>query len=339
MRLGIFLSYETACDVAAEAERLGYAMALAPEGFRSDAPSVLGAVSARTNGIGLASGVVQVPARSPVMTALTAATLDALSGGRFRLGLGLSNPDVSNGWYGVPYAHPLARLEEYVAVIRTALSGAPVRYEGRHLRLPPPGADHAAHLGAAPVRADIPIYLAGVGPRALELAGRIADGWTGVFCPPERVAASLRHVRAGRGGDLGGFEVLPSVPVAFGDDPEEAAEGLRGYYANFIGLGSRERGIYFRLAEELGFGRDAARIHERCAAGDRTGAARAVPFALMDATALVGPAERVAGRMAEYARAGVTTLGLTVLDRTLDGQLRTVREAARARALAGSPVS
>src|SRR5213078_1375925 len=169
----------------------------------------------------------------PVLTALTAATLDGLSGGRFRLGLGVSNPDVSQGWYGVPFDRPLARTREYVEIVRTALRGEPVRYAGRYHRLPPEGSTEAAHLHAAPVRADLPVWLAAVGPASLELAGELADGWIGVFCPPERVEESLRHVRKGRS-DMAGFEVLPSVPISVADDPGMAADAVRGYFANFI---------------------------------------------------------------------------------------------------------
>ena len=340
MQLGVFLSHDTALAVAAEAERLGYAVALAPEGFKSDAASVLGAVAARTSRIAIASGVMQLPARTPVMTALTAATLDGLSGGRFRLGLGVSNPDVSLGWYGVPFDRPLARTREYVEIVRTALRGEPVRYAGRHHRLPPEGSTEAAHLHAAPVRADLPVYLAAIGPASLQLAGALADGWIGVFCPPSRVADALQHVRTGRqraGADLDGFEVLPSVPISVGEDPRAAADTVRGYFANFIGLGSRRRSIYHALATRMGFGAAADEVHARRLAGDRAGAARAVPFELIDRTSLLGPAERIAGRLAEYARAGVTTLGLTPLAPTLDGQLDALRVAARALTLTVGP--
>ncbi len=178
MRLGVNLFYRWAPEVSREAERLGYGMVLAPEGFRSDAATVLGAVAGATTSIGLASGVFQIPGRAPGMTALTAATLDALSGGRFRLGLGVSNPDVSEGWYGVGFDRPLTRTREYVEVIRMAFRGEPVRYEGETLRL---GGDAELVLTTEPLRADLPIYLAAVGPRSLELAGEIADGWIGVF--------------------------------------------------------------------------------------------------------------------------------------------------------------
>jgi F420-dependent oxidoreductase-like protein len=337
MRLGVFLSQDSGVQVAAEAERLGYAVALVPEGFKQDAPSLLGAVAARTSRIGLASGVMQIPARTPVLTALTAATLDSLSGGRFALGLGVSNPDVSLGWYGVPYDQPLARTREYVDVVRLGLSGRPVRYAGKHHRLPPAGVDEAAQLHAVSARADLPIYLAAVGPANLELAGEVADGWIGVFTSPERLADSLRHVAKGRaqcGKDLTGFEVLPSVPVSVGDDPDEAAAPVRRYFANFIGLGSRDRSIYHRLVTELGYGAAADEIRARHRAGDRAGAAQAVPFALMDATSLLGSAERIAPRMAAYARAGVTTLGLTPLATTADEQVAALQVAAEALRLA-----
>ncbi len=337
MKLGVFLSYDTAVDVAVEAERLGYAVALAPEGFKSDAVSVLGAVAARTQRIALASGVMQMPARTPVLTALTAASLDALSGGRFRLGLGVSNPDVSRGWYGVPFDDPLGRVREYVQVVRMALRGEPVRHAGRHFVLPPAGSAEAAHLRAAPVRADLPVYLAGVGPRSVSLAGEIADGWIGVFCSPDRIAESLDWLRAGReraGLSLDGFEVLPSVPLGTGSEPESAARPLRGYFANFIGLGSRSGSIYGALAERMGYGQAAQEIRRHCQAGDRAAAASAVPFGLMDETSLLGTAERMAARMARYASAGVTTLGLTLLYSSSAEQIEALRTAARALELA-----
>jgi F420-dependent oxidoreductase-like protein len=340
MRLAVFLQPAGAVEVALEAERLGCAMALAPEGFRADAASVLGAVAARTSTIGLGTGVMQIPGRAPVLTALTAATLDGISGGRFHLGLGVSNPDVSRGWYGVDFDRPLERTREYVSIVRTALSGAPVRHDGKHYQLPPPGCAEAAHLRAAATRADLPIYLAGVGPRSVRLAGEIADGWIGVFSSPERIAESLREAAAGRaltGRTLDGFEVLPSVAIGVGADPERAALPLRDYFANFIGMGDRNRSIYFRLTEQLGFGRAAAAINDLCHAGDRAGAARAVPLDLMDQVALIGDEQRIAPRLAAYARAGVTTLGLTLLAPTVTGQIEALRVAVRALEQIGQP--
>ncbi len=334
MELGVFLNHQHAVTVACRAEQLGYTMALAPEGFRSDAASVLGAVAGATERIGLASGLMQIPARTPVLTALTAATLDSLSGGRFQLGLGVSNPDVSLGWYGQPFGSPLQRTREYVDIVRMALRGETVRYPGRHYRLPPDDTAEGAQLRAAAVRADIPILLGAVGRRSLELAGQIADGWIGVFSSPQRIADSLAHCRAGRAAagipNDQPFQVLPSVPIGVGADLEAAARPLRGYFANFIGLGSRERSIYYRLAVELGYGAAAAEIHRCCRTGDRAAAARAVPLELIDAVSLLGDVPRIAARMAAYEAAGVTTLGLTLLDPSVAGQLETVGAAAAA---------
>jgi F420-dependent oxidoreductase-like protein len=340
MRLAVFLQPTGAVELAQEAERLGCAMALAPEGFRADAASVLGAVAASTSTIGLGTGVMQIPGRSPVLTALTAATIDGLSGGRFHLGLGVSNADVSRGWYGVNFDRPLERTREYVQIVRAALSGGPVRHNGKHYQLPPAGCTEAAHLRAASTRADLPIFLAGVGPRSLRQAGEIADGWIGVFCSPERLTESLREVATGRalvGKDLTGFEVLPSVAIGVGDDPEQAARPLRDYFANFIGMGDRDRSTYFKLTGKLGFGREAAIINDLCHAGDRPGAARAVPMELMDQVALIGDERRIAPRLAAYARAGVTTLGLTLLAPTVEGQIEALRVAVRALELAKQP--
>jgi alkanesulfonate monooxygenase SsuD/methylene tetrahydromethanopterin reductase-like flavin-dependent oxidoreductase (luciferase family) len=246
----------------------------------------------------------------------------------------VSNPDVSHGWYGVPAGQPLGRTREYVEIVRMALRGEPVRHQGRHYQLPPEGSTEAAHLRAAPVRADIPIYLAAVGPRNLELAGEIADGWIGVFSSPQQIAESLAHVEKGRATagrvGLAGFEVVPSIPVAVGDDPKEAANILRGYFANFMGLGSKEHSVYYALAVRLGYEDAVSRIHDLVQAGDRPGAAAAVPFELMDELSLIGSRERIAGRMAEYARAGVTTLGLTLLAPGTARQLETVEVAAAA---------
>jgi F420-dependent oxidoreductase-like protein len=341
VRLGVFLSQNGAVPLAVQAERLGYAVALVPEGFKQDAPSLLGALAGVTRRIRLASGVMQIPARTPVMTALTASTVDALCDGRFALGLGVSNPDVSAGWYGVPYDRPLLRTREYVDVVRLALTGRPVRYVGCHIQLPPDGVEEAAQLSATTPRADLPIYLAAVGRRSLELAGEIADGWIGVFCSPERLAESLQHVGTGRaraGRSLDGFEVLPSIPISVADDPVEAAARVRGYFATFIGLGSRRRSIYHRLVTGLGHGAAADEIRAHVRAGDRVAAAKAVPFELVDEVSLLGPMERIAARMARYAAAGVTTLGLTPLATTVAEQTEALRVAAAAAQLAADGV-
>jgi F420-dependent oxidoreductase-like protein len=337
VKLGVFVNREAALPMAREAERQGYGHVLVPEGFRGDAVSLLGAIAAVTDRVRIAPGVMQIPARTPVLTALTAATIDSLSGGRFSLALGVSNPDVSQGWYGVPFGRPLDRAREYVEIVRLALGGGPVRYEGEHFRLPEGGTP--AHLHAAGAR-QVPILLAGVRPGSLKLAGEIGDGWIGVFCPPERLAESVAVItaaRAGTGRTMEGFEVMPSIPIGVGDDVEKAALPLRPYFANFLGLGSKERSVYYALAVRMGFESDAARVHALVATGDRAGAAAAVPMEFMDSTSLIGDVRRIAARMAQYAVAGVTTLGLTSLATSVDGHLDNIAAAAEAAAL--RPVS
>ncbi|GAA2879327.1 LLM class F420-dependent oxidoreductase [Actinoplanes cyaneus] len=336
MKLGVNLVYQGAGELAREAERLGYAIALAPEGYKSDAPSVLGYVAGQTERIALASGVMQIPGRTPAMAALTAATLDSLSGGRFRLGLGVSNPDVANGWYGAASDHPLGRTREYVGIVRAALRGGPVSHDGTYYPLPATGSSPAPlHLFTEPLRADLPIYLAAVGPRNLRLAGEIADGWIGVFASPAAVKSAVDEIRAGRaraGRELDGFDVLPCLATSVAGDPRPAADALRAHFVYLLGIGDRERNFYCAMADRLGFTEAVTELRDRLAGGDRAGAAAAVPFDFIDATSLIGPVDRIAGRMREYADAGVTTLGIMVSAAAtdLDGRLAIVRQAAEA---------
>ena len=334
MRLGANVSPFNAATVAPEAERLGYTTALAPEGLH-DAVSVLGYVAAKTERLALVSGVCQIPGRTPVLTAMTAATLNALSGGRFRIGLGISNADSTEGWHGVPFAKPLARTREYVDVIRMALRSEEVRYPGRHYALPLAGNG----FRMPPGNGDTPVYLAAVGPRNLELAGEVADGWIGVFQSPEQVTEAVPRLRAGRkrtGRTLDGFEILLTAPIAFGDDPEAVAEPIKPYIAHFMSLGQRDQNFYYRLATGMGFGTAAREVQDRFQAGDRAGAAAAVPFEFVDATALLGDEERVAKRMQAYAAAGVTTLSIGSYARTPQDQIAMLRAARAAYEASGA---
>src|ERR1700759_1655833 len=333
VQLAVFLSPQYAVDIAREAERLGLSHAIVPEGFRGDAISVLGAVAASTSRIKLATGLLQLPARTPVLTALTAAPLDELSGHRFHLGLGVSNPDVSRGWYGVDFDDPLGRIREYIDVVRLALAGEPVKYDGQHYRLPPDGQGAPAQFRAVRPRPDLPIFLGGIGPGSIRLAGEIGDGWIGSFCSPERIEFGIARAASGRaraGRDLTGFEVLPSVPIGLGAPAESAAAGVRLYYANFLGMGRLETNIYARLASELGYREQTAHVHELCAHGDRDAAARAVPLGFVEQTSLLGDVGSIAARMTDYARAGGTTLGLTLLDWSPERPITTLRGAAEA---------
>jgi F420-dependent oxidoreductase-like protein len=336
VQLAANLTYQGAGELARTAERLGYDLVLAPEGYRSDAASVLGLIAGQTTRIGLASGVMQIPARPPGLTALTAATLDALSNGRFRLGLGTSNPQVAAGWYGQPSDRPLGRIREYVEIVRKAWAGGAVSYEGQHFRLPAGGQGGAPlHLFTEMPRARIPVYLAAVGPRVLQLAGEIADGWIGVFASPQAVAESVAHIRAGRqrtGQQMSDFNVMPCLPTVIADELPVAVEMLRAHYLYMLGIGDPEQNFYCALARQMGFGPDMELFRKRLIAGDRPGAGAAIPGAFIDQTALVGPVPRLAKRMRAYADAGVTTLGIMVsaAATSKDGRLHILTEAAAA---------
>ncbi|MBE1490314.1 LLM class F420-dependent oxidoreductase [Plantactinospora soyae] len=347
MRLGLSLGYQTAWStpadhlaLAREADRLGYSVVWTAEAYGSDSPSMLAWLAGQTERIDLGAGVMQIPARGPAATAMTAATIDAVSGGRFRLGLGVSGPQVSEGWHGVRFAKPLARTREYVDIVKLALARKPVEYDGAHYQLPlPDGPGKALRLGFHPPREQIPIYLAAVGPKNLELAGEIADGWLGVFYAPEFAAEQLASVAAGRaraGRELAGFDVVPTVPVVVGDDIANCAELVRWYAALYVGgMGSREQNFYNQLATRMGYGDAAREVQELYLAKRQRDAAAAVPLEFIDRTSLLGPKERIADRMREYAAAGVTTLSVSLFVADADSGIQTLRTCAEALDLAG----
>jgi F420-dependent oxidoreductase-like protein len=321
--------------LAREADRLGYSVVWAAEAYGSDAPTVLAWVAAQASRIDIGSAVMQIPARAPATTAMTAATLDTLSGGRFRLGLGVSGPQVSEGWYGVPFAKPLARTREYIDIVRMALARERVRYTGATFTLPlPDGPGKALRLTVHPVREHIPIYLGAVGPKNLELAGEIADGWLAIFYSPEHADELVPHVAAGRakaGKTLDGFDVAVTASMSVGDDLPAAAAPLRSMAALYVGgMGSRDRNFYNALAVRMGYADAAADVQDRYLAQDYDGAAAAVPFEFIDRTALLGPPGRIAERMAAFAASGVTTLAVAPLAATLDDRLRALTTAAEA---------
>jgi F420-dependent oxidoreductase-like protein len=261
---------------------------------------------------------------------MTAATLDTLSGGRFRLGLGVSGPQVSEGWHGVRFDKPLTRTREYVAIVRKALAREKVAFDGEFFTLPlPDGPGKALTLTVHPVRDALPIYLAAIGPRNLELTGEIADGWLAIFFSPENAAEIMAPLRAGRektGRSMDGFDVVPTVPVVFGDDPAACADPIRPYSALYIGgMGSREKNFYNQLATRMGYEAAAIEIQEKYLARDYFGAAGAVPFEFIDRTSLIGPRDRVRDRLAAYADAGVTTLTIAAYSGALQERIDTLR--------------
>jgi F420-dependent oxidoreductase-like protein len=337
MKLGINLGYWGAGNdadnlaLAREADRLGYAVAWAAEAYGSDAATVLSWVAAQTDNIDVGSAIFQIPGRTPANTAMTAATLDTLSGGRFRLGLGVSGPQVSEGWHGVRFNKPLTRTREYVAIVRKALARERLTYEGEFFTLPlPDGPGKALTLTVHPVREHLPIYLAAVGPKNLELAGEIADGWLAIFYSPEYADEQLAHLRAGRekaGLTLDGFDIVPTVPVVLGKDVSACADPVRAYAALYIGgMGSRDKNFYNALAARMGYEEAAGQIQDLYLGRDYAGAAAAVPDDFIDRTSLIGPPERIRDRLQAYADTGVTTLTIAVYSGTLDERLETVRQ-------------
>ncbi|WP_035856275.1 LLM class F420-dependent oxidoreductase [Cryptosporangium arvum] len=343
MKLGVNLGYWGAgndaanLELAREADRLGWSSVWVAEAYGSDAATVLAWVAAQTEQIDIGSAIFQIPGRSPAMTAMTAATLDTLSGGRFRLGLGVSGPQVSEGWHGVRFDKPLARTREYVDVVRMALERKRrVKYDGAHYQLPlPDGPGKALMLTVHPVRDHIPTYLAAVGPKNLELAGEIADGLLAIFYSTEFGPEQLELVRAGRekaGKSMEDFDVVATVPVVVGDDPEECANAVRWYAGLYVGgMGSREQNFYNRLAVRMGYADEAAEVQEKYLRRDYEGAYAALPFEFLDRTSLLGPVERIAEGLRALADAGVTTVAVAAFPGERSGieTLQAVDEAYR----------
>jgi F420-dependent oxidoreductase-like protein len=346
VQVGLNLGYwgagndEANLALAQEADQLGFAVVWAAEAWGSDVVSVLGFLAARTRRVGIGSAVMQIPARTPAMTAMTAATLDALSGGRFRLGLGVSGPQVSEGWHGVRFDKPLGRTREYVEIVRKALRRETLSYAGEHYTLPlPDGPGKALKMIIHPVRSQVPIYLAAVGPKNLELAGEIADGLLPLFLAPERAADFLDPVRAGRakaGLDLDGFDVVPTVPLSVGPDPQRCADPVRGYAALYVGgMGSREKNFYNNIARRMGFEAQAREVQDLYLERKHREAAAAVPYEFVDRTSLLGPPERIADRLVELAEAGVTTVAATPYGDTAEQRIDALRVLAGAVERAG----
>ena len=344
MKLGISVGYwgfgVTAADqldLARTAEQLGYDSVWAAEAYGSDAATVLAWLAAGTTRIKLGSGIFQIPARSAAMTAMTAATIDQLSGGRFLLGLGTSGPQVSEGWHGVRFARQLQRTREYVAVVRMALAHQKVEYHGETLELPlPDGPGKVLKLTVRPVQKEIPIYLAVLGPNNVALAGEIADGWLPVFFSPEHTAAlrvPLEEGAARAGRSLEAFRVCPNVNVMISDDVELARNAMRPVLGLYLGgMGSREQNFYNRLVSSYGFEDEARHVQELYLEGRKSEAMLALPDDLIDAVSIAGTRQRARERIRQYRDAGVDTLIVSPM--SMDNaerkeQLRLVAELAR----------
>ena len=322
MKLAVHLSYSGstyALDLpkVMEAERLGYDSIWTAEAYGSDAVTPATWIAARTTRIHVGTAIMQIAARSPAMTAMTAMTLDALSGGRFRIGLGVSGPQVVEGWHGQPFGRPLRRTREYVDVVRVILRrDKPLEYRGDYYEIPYAGAD-ATGLGK-PLksilhgRSDIPIYLAAVGPKNVALAAEIADGWIPVLfsarrAPLFRAWLDEGFARAGR--SAAGFDVMPMVTVVVGDDVAACRRPVKAKLALYVGgMGARGRNFYNDIARRYGYEAAAKTIQDFYLAGRKAEAEAAVPDALVDEVALCGPRERIRERLPEWTSAGITTM-------------------------------
>jgi F420-dependent oxidoreductase-like protein len=337
MKLGVHIGYwglgltrEDQLEIAQEAERLGYDSIWTAEAYGSDAATILGWLAGQTARIKLGSAIFQMPARSPAMTAMTAATLDQLSDGRMLLGIGSSGPQVAEGWHGQRFAKQLQRTREYIAVVRMALARERVEFEGDTLVLPlPDGPGKALKLTIATVQERIPIYLAAIGPRNTALAGEIADGWIPTLLSPEHLPelrASLEEGAARAGRSLEGFDIAPTVNVFITDDAEAARNAMRPFIALYVGgMGSRDKNFYNALVQRYGFEDAAQEVQELYLGGKKEEAMAALPDELIDLVSLCGPKDRVRDRLRTYAEAGVGTLGVSPLAFTKEERLEQLR--------------
>ena len=340
MRTGIFLNYAggflEAVDEVVELEKVGVDIALVAEAYSYDAISQLGFLAAKTSRIELATGVVPIYIRTPTLLAMTAAGLDYVSDGRFRLGIGTSGPQVMEGFHGVPFDAPLGRTREVVDICRQVWRRERVKYDGKYYRIPLP-ADRGTGLGKSlqlinhPVRERIPITIAALGPKNVELTAEIAEGWQPVFFQPDKAddvwGDSLRAGFAKRDPDLGPLDIMVSAPLAIGDDVDDRLAWAKPQLALYIGgMGARGKNFYHNLATSYGYGDVANHIQDLYLDGKKAEAIEAVPDELVRNVSLVGPHGFVKERLAAYAEAGVTTLLLQPLSGDRHESMRYVEE-------------
>jgi F420-dependent oxidoreductase-like protein len=342
MKLGLNVAYWglgiTPADQLAmvkEAEAAGFDSVWAAEAYGSDAATVLAWLAAQTERIRIGSAIFQMPARSPAMTAMTAATLDELSGGRMILGIGPSGPQVAEGWHGQPFARQLRRTREYVEILRKALARERLEYSGEMYELPlPDGQGKALKLMIGPVQERIPIYIAAIGPKNTALVGEIADGWIPFLFSAEH-AKELRGpldegaARAGRNLDNGSFEIAPTVNVCIHDDVDAARDVMRPFLALYVGgMGSREKNFYNAMMRRYGFEEAAAEVQDLYLSGKKEEAGAALPADFIDSVCLVGPPDRVRERLAMYSDAGVGTLLTTIVAPDVETRCSMIRQLA-----------
>lgn len=345
MRIGIALNYSggfhEAVDRVVELEKSGIEVAVVAEAYAFDAISQLGYLAAKTNSVELASGVLPIYIRTPSLLAMTAAGLDYVSDGRFRLGIGTSGPQVIEGFHGVPFDAPIGRIREIVEICRKVWRRERVQYDGKHYQLPLP-ADRGTGLGKPlqlinhPVRERIPVSIAALGPKNVELTAEIAEGWQPVFYLPDKADSiwgeALAAGAAQRDPALGPLDVMVHASLAIGENLDERLAWVKPQLGLYIGgMGAKGRNFYHNLATRYGFGEVADRIQELYLSGRKQEAIDAVPDELVRGMSLIGPRGYVAERMAAFAQAGVTTLLVNPLSTDRAESMRFVEEALRLR--------
>jgi len=350
LKLGLNLGYwgigpagEEAAELVLAAEGMGYESVWAAESYGSDVVSVLAWLAARTEKINLGAAIMQVPARPPAAAAMAGATIDKLSGGRFLFGFGPSGPQVSEGWYGVPYAKPWGRTREYIEVVREIIAReGPVDHQGEHYTLPLPGGEgKPLKLNFHPLRNEIPVFVGAIGRKSVEMAAEICDGWIPIFFSVDAFEQTWgEHLEAGfaKGGrQRSDLEVSPSLQVAIDGDLEAAKNVVKaGLVLYFGGMGSRKTNFYVDLAHRFGFGEVADEVQRRFQDGDRGGAFEAMPDEIVEATSLVGTEAEVAERVERFRGAGIDRLIVSPVHMERGEQLHTLERLA-ALADAGAP--
>jgi F420-dependent oxidoreductase-like protein len=343
MRVGLHVGYwglgleaNEQLALVREAEELGFDSVWAAEAYGSDAATVLSWLASQTERLRIGSAIFQIPARSPAMCAMTAATLDNISNGRVILGIGASGPQVAEGWHGQRFPKQIQRTREYIGIVRKALARERLEYDGEIYTLPlPDGPGKALKLTISPVQERIPIYLAAIGPNNTRLAGEVADGWMPFLFKPEEVGEFRQLLSEGAeraGGTLSDeFDIAPNVNVSVSDDIDAARDAMRPLIALYVGgMGSREKNFYNQLVQRYGFEDAAREVQDLYLEGKRDEAAAALPVELIDEVALVGPEDRITERLQAYRDAGVGTLIATPLAMDIEGRSRTMRALAEA---------
>lgn len=314
-----------------EAERMGVDSVWSAEAWGLDGATPLAYLAAKTSRIRLGSGILQTVARTPANLAMVAMSLSSMSGGRFLLGLGASGPQVVEGWHGVPFKKPIRRLRETIEIVRLIASGEKLAYEGEIYRLPLPGGEGKSIRIRAQPRPDIPIYLATLSPKSLELTGELANGWLGTSFMPEHADVFFDHIERGAkkaGRSLRDLDLAVGGAVAFSDDVDRLVARHRPGIAFTLGaMGSRQHNFYNAAFQRAGYREEAVAVQAKWLDGDREGAAVLVPDEMVLKTNLLGTEEMVRDRIRAYRDAGVTTLRLQPEGRTLDERLETLGRA------------